>query len=101
MTKSNAERQRQFRERKRVAGEEKKPRINTYIDQNAKAALERIAALYGLSQREAMERLFHYAEQVIISRDLSPKEVDAYHQEELRRDVISNEMFQPVEGDSA
>ncbi|WP_227474221.1 hypothetical protein [Escherichia coli] len=93
MAKSNAEFQREYRERKKAEGTERKPRINTYIDLEAKAALERLASLYGLSQREIMERALIHAEQVTVSEYLTPNELEPYYQETLKKSVISHEVL--------
>lgn len=88
MTNKIADYQRDFRERNRG-----KPRINTYIDSSAKASLERLAALYSLSQREVLERLLSHAEQITLEQFILREEVEQYENGELRKDVISNEML--------
>lgn len=93
MAKSNADFQREYRERKKAEGTERKPRINTYIDLEAKAALERLASLYGLSQREVMERVLIHAERITVSEYLTQDELEPYYQERLKKDVISHKIL--------
>ncbi len=57
MTLTNAERQRNYRERHLKAENGTASRINTLVDDKAKLALERIAAYYGVTQREALEQV--------------------------------------------
>lgn len=49
-----------------MAGENGERRLNTWISTGAALALKRLAARYGVTQREMLERLVSEADQTII-----------------------------------
>lgn len=76
MSKSNAERQRQYRARR---PDDKERRLNTWITVTANLALERLARYRGCSKREVLEQLVVAAdESVIQTLELDTPEWDAY-----------------------
>lgn len=56
MPMTNAERQRQYRQRHLKDLDGTGERLNVVLSLHAKAALERLASFYGITQREALER---------------------------------------------
>ncbi len=76
MSKSTAERQREYRARR---PENDDRRLNTWISAKADLALERLARHNGQSKRETLERLVLDAdEQVLKTLDLDTPEWDQY-----------------------
>lgn len=76
MSKSNAERQRQYRARR---PDDNERRLNTWITVTANLALERLAHYRGCSKREVLEQLVVAAdESVIQTLELDTPEWDAY-----------------------
>lgn len=71
MSKTNAERQRDYRNRHLHAEGGKGERLNMVINLHAKRALERLAACYGVTQREMFERLVHAADRQAVERALA------------------------------
>ena len=57
MGMSAAERQKAYRARRSEAGDNGERRLNTWISTGAALALSRLAARYGVTQREMLERL--------------------------------------------
>jgi len=82
MAKSNAERQRAYRERhlKDEAGNSE--RINTVVSLSAKRSLERLASCYGVTQRVMLERVIAEAENEVLA-GLSAKMQTAYYDKQL------------------
>ena len=82
MAKSNAERQRAYRERHLNSLDGEGERLNTIISLVSKRALERLAACYGVTQREALERAIDEAQNRLLS-GLSSEQQTAYYEKEL------------------
>jgi len=61
-----AERQKAYRARRREAGDNGERRLNTWISTGAALALKRLAARYGVTQREMLERLVVEEDQKIL-----------------------------------
>ena len=68
MAKSNAARQAAYRARHLIDEDGTGERLNLVIDLHAKRALERLAVCYGVTQREAIERLVLHAERAALDR---------------------------------
>lgn len=66
MGKSNAERQAAYRARHFKAVDGGLERLSLAVSASAKAQLERLAAHYAVTQREAIERLLSQAEQRLL-----------------------------------
>jgi len=62
MSKSNAERQAEYRRRHLHDPEGTLERINALVSLQAKRQLERLAAYYGVTKREVLERVLAEAE---------------------------------------
>jgi hypothetical protein len=78
MALTGAERQKRYRENRKLAGENGYRQINTWISTDAALALKRLARCYGVTQRELIERLL-LKEQDMIMRGLSSdNELDEY-----------------------
>jgi hypothetical protein len=77
MALTGAERQRKYRESRKLAGENGFRQINTWISTEAYEALRRMARRDGVTQREMLERLL-IKEQNRIMRRLSDTELDEY-----------------------
>ncbi len=65
--KSNAQRQRDYRLKRRSAGDNGESNLNVWIDNAAKFALERLSIYRGLTERETLEQLIISADQVVLS----------------------------------
>ena len=83
MAKSNAERQRAYRERhlNDVAGDSE--RINTVVSMSAKLSLERLASCHGESQRAMLERVIAEAEDTLLSQ-LTSRKQSKYYDKQLK-----------------
>ena len=57
MAKTASERQKDYRNRRSMAGENGERRINTWVTTAAALALKRLAARYGVTNREMLEKL--------------------------------------------
>lgn len=57
MAKSNAQRQREYRKNRQLAGENGQRQMNTWIATNAKLNLERLSICYGVTERDLLEKL--------------------------------------------
>lgn len=59
MAKTGAERQKEYRAQRQLAGEDGngERRINTWVSTRAALALDRLAKSYGVTKREMLERL--------------------------------------------
>ena len=68
MAKSNAERQAAYRARHLKDEDGAGERLNLVIDLHAKRALERLATCYGVTQREALERLVLDADRAALDK---------------------------------
>jgi hypothetical protein len=78
MAKSNAERQRAYRERHLKDADGKGERINTVVTLSAKRSLERLASCYGVTQRAMLEQIIAEAEDVLLSGFSSRKQSKYY-----------------------
>jgi len=76
MALTGAERQRKYRENRKLADNGYR-QINTWISTEAYEALRRMANRYGVTKREMLERLL-ISEQEKIIRGLSDIELDEY-----------------------
>jgi len=77
MALTGAERQKRFRENRRLSGENGYRQINMWISTEAYEALKRMAKREGVTQREFIERLLVAAQERIM-RGLSDTELDEY-----------------------
>ena len=66
MAKSAAERQAAYRKSRCMAGTCGDKRINTWVTTNAFAAIQRLAKLNGMTQRQTIEQLALMADQKIL-----------------------------------
>ena len=66
--KTNAERQRLFRQRHLHDMDGQAERINTLVTLSAKRSLERLAACYGVTQRAMLERMIAEAENQVLAQ---------------------------------
>ena len=71
MAKTNAERQREYRRRRAMAGENGERRINTWVSTGAALALARLARHHGVTQRQMLEMLIEEAD-ARIRKSLDP-----------------------------
>ena len=62
---SNAERQRQYRLRKKLDKVEREYRLNTYLEAGAATSLRLLTAHHGLSQKAMLEKLIKDAQRAI------------------------------------
>ena len=85
MAKSNAQRQRAYWERHLKGVEGEGERLNTIVNLSAKRALERLASCYGVTQRNALERIIEEAQNRLLS-GLSSKQQAAYYEKEFHCD---------------
>jgi hypothetical protein len=76
MPLSGAERQRKYRENRKLADNGYR-QINTWISTQAYEALRRMARRDGVTQREMLERLLIDAQEKIV-REMSDTELDEY-----------------------
>lgn len=65
--KSNAQRQREYRLKRRAAGEHGEANLNLWLDNSAKFALERLAVYWGISERETLEQLIISADRNVLA----------------------------------
>jgi hypothetical protein len=77
MALTGAERQKRYRENRKLAGENGYRQINTWISTEAYEALRRLARRDGVTQRELLERLLIEAQSKLIAR-LSDEELAEY-----------------------
>jgi len=82
MGMSNAERQRQYRQRHLTDVGGKGARLNLVVDIEAKAMLERLAACYGVTLREAVRLSADQAEETLLA-NLSADQRATYYRGEL------------------
>ena len=81
MAKSNAERQAEYRARQREDGARQV--LSTVVPFRTKNALTRLAACYGVTQREMLERIVEEAERRLLDR-VGNRHADAYYDQKLR-----------------
>jgi hypothetical protein len=80
---TNAERQRQYRQRHLKADDGSGERLSVILSLPAKRALERLASFHGTSQRATLERLILDA-QARTTRALTPEQHDQYLDKTLK-----------------
>lgn len=81
MAKTAAERQKAYRAKRPFAGEDGngERRLNTWISTRASLALDRLAARYGVTKREMIEKLVIAEEDMLLKTlDLDSPEGKAY-----------------------
>ena len=79
MAKTAAERQKEYRASRQLAGENGERRIAAYVSTRAALALRRLANSYGVTQREILEKLLVAEEdKVIAGLDLDSEEGQKY-----------------------
>ena len=83
LAKSNAERQRAYRERHLSDLEGQGERLNAIIKLSTKRSLERLASCYGVTQRAVLEKIIAEAETRLLSR-LGAKKQAAYFDKQLQ-----------------
>jgi hypothetical protein len=83
LAKSNAERQRAYRERHLNDLEGQGERLNAIIKLSTKRSLERLASCYGVTQRAALEEIIDEAESRLLSQ-LGSKKQEAYFDKKLQ-----------------
>jgi hypothetical protein len=83
LAKSNAERQRAYRERHLNDLEGQGERLNAIIKLSTKRSLERLASCYGVTQRAALEKIVGEAESRLLSQ-LGSKKQEAYFDKKLQ-----------------
>lgn len=67
MAKTTAERQREYRARRPEAGDNGERRLNTWIGTRTSLALDRLAARYGVTKREMLEKLVIAEDEKLLS----------------------------------
>lgn len=67
MALTSAQRQKAYRDRRAFAGDNGERRINTWVSTSTALALQRLAASYGVTSRDMLERLIQEAEQKRVS----------------------------------
>jgi len=80
--KSNAQRQRAYRERHLKDAGGKGERLNTVLNLSAKRSLERLASCYGVTQRAILERVIARAEDDLLAT-LDSGQQSQYYDNEL------------------
>lgn len=102
MRKSNAQRQRDYRDRHLKQISEENPileRINHMVSLSAKNSLKRLASCYGVTQRVVLERAIGEMENQLLSRLPNDRQNDYYdkkitlrsndHEEPLRNEKLT------------
>ena len=85
MPLSNAERQRRYRERRKYGNNNEK-RLNMFLRFEAHSALQRIAAHYNFTIKEALERfLIEMDKRIVDGLDINKPEFDEYYEKPQRR----------------
>lgn len=87
MAKTNAERQKEYRKSRGVAGDNGERRINMFVSTSAALSLKRLATHHGLTQRAMLEKLIADADK-IATTDMSD---DAFN-EYLENDEFDNSL---------
>ena len=82
MSKSNAERQAEYRRRHLHDPEGGLERINALVSLQAKRQLERLASYYGVTKREVLERALAEAERAAVDA-LTADQQGAYYDQRL------------------
>ncbi len=79
MSKSNAERQAAYRNRRPEAGDNGERRINTWVTTGTALALNRLAHHQGVTKRAILEKLIQKADDAVVKKlDDSRPEWDKY-----------------------
>lgn len=79
MAKTAAERQKEYRVSRQVAGENGERRVAAYVSTRAALALQRLSKRYGVTKREMLERLLiDEEEKVLQGLDLDSEEGKNY-----------------------
>jgi hypothetical protein len=79
MAKTAAERQKEYRASRQVAGENGERRVSAYVSTRAALALQRLSNRYGVTKREMLERLLIAEEEKVIGGlDLDSEEGKNY-----------------------
>ena len=85
MAMTNTERQRRYREKRKVKAVDEK-RLSMFISFDAHSAMHRIAMHHGITAKEALERLLLTTDKAISnSLDVHKPEFDEYYERPLRR----------------
>jgi len=86
MAKTAAERQKDYRAKRPFAGDNGERRLNTWISSSTHFALERLAASYGVTKREMLEKLVLAADEEVMKKlnGLDSPEGEAYLAGSLR-----------------
>ena len=66
MAKTAAERQKEYRANRQLAGENGERRVTAYVSTRASLALERLSRSYGVTKRELLERLLVAEEEKVL-----------------------------------
>ena len=99
MTKSNAQRQRNYRDRHlKQSGEayEMLERINQMISHSAKSSLKRLASYYGVTQRAMLERVIEEADHWLINTPPNEQHNDYY---DMKIALRSNSNQEPLKNE--
>lgn len=100
MRKSNAQRQRNYRDRHlKQAGEEYEmlERINQMVSLSAKSALKRLASYYGVTQRTILERAIEDADNKLITTLPNEQQNDYY---DMKITLRSNNNEEPLKNEN-
>ncbi len=81
MAKNNAERQAEYRARRREDGT--REQLSMFVSFRTKNTLVRLAACHGVTQREMLERIVMEAERRLLDR-VGNRHADAYYDRKLR-----------------
>ena len=66
MAKTAAERQKEYRANRQLAGENGERRVSAYVSTRAALALKRLANSYGVTKRELLEKLLVDEEEKVL-----------------------------------
>jgi len=66
VAKTTAERQREYRANRQLAGENGERRVTAYVSTRAALALKRLSRSYGVTKRELLERLLVGEEEKVL-----------------------------------
>lgn len=76
MAKTNAEIQKQYREKQKEESENR--RLNTFLNLHARLAIDKLALHYGITKKEALEKvILDY--QTELTRSMSDEDFVKYH----------------------
>lgn len=77
MAKTNAEIQKQYREKQKDEESENR-RLNTFLNLHAKLAIDKLALHYGITKKEALEKII-LDHQTELTRSMSDEDFVKYH----------------------